>query len=320
MYEAYFGLTEKPFSVQPDPDFLYWDRAHSMAFAMLQYGLMNRAGFTVITGDIGAGKTTLIRHLLNQIDDDLNVGLLSNTRVEPNQLLHWIMMAFDQPFEGISTVALYKRFQEYLIAEYARRGRTVLIIDEAHNLGRENLEELRMLSNINSDKDQLLQLILVGQPQLKDMLQSPEMLQFSQRVSSDFHLRPLVLDEVAGYIDHRMGIAGGDANIFDNDSVRLISEASGGIPRVINILCDTALVYAFATERKRINSEVVRNVIDDKIQYGVFQIGEEAGLDDATSGGVPGPLIRKAASAKTPGTRYPACRVLYRILPVFQPM
>jgi len=273
MYEAHYGLSEKPFSILPDPDFLYWGQAHSMAFAMLKYGLLNRAGFTVITGDIGSGKTTLIRHLLNQIPDDVRVGLISNTGKNTNQLLGWIMMALDQPFEGLSEVALFKQFQDFLIREYAERGQTILVIDEAQNLGPDNLEELRMLSNINADKDQLLQLILVGQPQLKDLLQRPELMQFSQRISSDFHLRPLLCEETIAYISHRLSVVGGDPNLFTKDAQRLVFEASGGVPRTVNILCDTALVYGFAIEAPNVTAPIVKNVIDDKKLYGVFSVG-----------------------------------------------
>jgi len=270
MYEAHYGLREKPFSILPDPGFLYWAQAHSMAFAMLKYGLLNRAGFTVITGDIGSGKTTLIRHLLNHIGDNIRVGLINNTARQNGQLLTWIMMALDQPFEGQSEVALFKQFQDFLIREYTERGRIILVIDEAQNLGPDNLEELRMLSNINADKDQLLQLILVGQPQLKDLLQRPDLSQFSQRISSDFHLRPLLFEETAGYVAHRLKVAGGNPDLFDHNALRLVFEASAGIPRTINILCDTALVYGFAIGAPFISAAIVKNVIDDKKLYGVF--------------------------------------------------
>ena len=272
MYQAFFGLKEKAFSIQPDPDFIYWGRAHSMAFAMLQYGVMNRAGFTVITGEVGSGKTTLIRHLLNKVEDEINVAMITNTRRQEKKLLTWIMMSLDQPFERLSYVALYKRFHDYLIEEYAKRGRTILIIDEAQNLGPDNLEELRMLSNINADKDQLLQLILVGQPQLRDLLQDPDMIQFCQRVSSDFHIRPLLNSETMAYIDHRMSVAGGNGDVFSGLAKNTIFQASRGVPRVINILCDTALVYAFAVQSQTVTEQIVQNVLADKKQYGVFQV------------------------------------------------
>ena len=263
--KGYDNMDRWAYSEKKHAAFIYYG-------TMLQYGLTNRAGFTVITGEIGCGKTTLIRHLLNQIDDEINIGLITNTRPRERKLLSWILMAFDQPFERQSYVALYKRFQDYLVEEYAKRGRTILIIDEAQNLGADNLEELRMLSNINADKHQLLQLILVGQSQLKDMLQDPEMIQFCQRVSSDFHIRPLLNDETIAYIDHRMTVAGGNGSVFTDDAKSMIFQASHGVPRVINILCDTALVYAFAVESERVTAQIVQNVLADKKQYGVFQV------------------------------------------------
>lgn len=274
MYETYYGLTEKPFSIRPDPDFIYWARTHSLAFAMLEYGVMSQAGFTVITGEIGCGKTTLVRHLLNKLDDDtITVGLVSNILSDDGGLLQWILMSLGQPFEGSSYVALFQRLQEFLIGQYAQGRRTVLIIDEAQNLGSKSLEELRMLSNINADKHQLLQLILVGQPQLKSVLQRPELVQFVQRVSSDFHLRALSEQEVARYIEHRISTAGCDLKLFSDAAFRRIFQASRGIPRLVNILCDTALVFGFAMEAPQVTEEIVSSVLENKGQHGVFSIG-----------------------------------------------
>lgn len=270
MYKAFYGLTEKPFSILPDPDFLYWGRAHSMAFAMLEYGLINHAGFTVITGEIGCGKTTLIRHLLAKLETNITVGLVSNTRDNSGELLEWILMAFDQPFNTSSYTALYQEFRNFVVSEYNHGRRTVLIIDEAQNLGKETLEELRMFSNMNEGKEQLLQLILVGQPQLKDILQSPELIQFAQRVSSDFHLLPLLNTEIIQYIDHRLFVAGSKKTLFTEEACALIADASKGTPRVINILCDTALIYGFSSEASEITASIVRNVIRDKLEFGIF--------------------------------------------------
>lgn len=270
MYEAFYGLSEKPFSIQPDPDFLFWGRAHSMAYAMLEYGIMNRAGFTVISGEVGCGKTTLIRHLLNKLDDDITVGLISNTMEDRGDLLQWVLMAFDQPFEEKSHVALYDQLHKFLIGEYAAGRRTILIIDEAQNLGPRSLEELRMLSNINADKDQLLQLVLVGQPQLKDLLQGRDMMQFVQRVASDFHLKPLSAEEVESYVHHRLHIAGCEKMIFSHAACSSIAVASKGIPRLINILCDTALVYGFSSGSSLVTEALVEEVIRDKSEYGIF--------------------------------------------------
>ena len=271
MYEAYYGLREKPFSILPDPDLIYWGQNHRLAFAMLEFGVMNRAGFTVITGEIGSGKTTLLRYLLRRLDPKIAVGLISNTPTGQGGLLQWVMMSLNQPFEE-SYPALFKRFQNFLYDEYVRGHRTLLIVDEAQNLGLDALEELRMLSNINSDKDQFLQIILVGQPQLKDMLRTPQLLQFAQRVSSDFHLKALNCAEVTKYIDYRLSAVGSRDQLFSDQAYKIIADASLGIPRTINILCDTALVYGFAAGTKIIDANVVKAVIENKEQYGVLPL------------------------------------------------
>ena len=271
MYEAHYGLREKPFSILPDPDMIYWGRNHRLAFAMLEYGIMNNAGFTVITGEIGCGKTTLLRYLLRHLDSHMTVGLISSTPNGKAELLQWVSMALNLPFDD-SYPALFKRLQQFLHDQYSRGRRTVLIVDEAQNLGAEALEELRMLSNINADKDQYLQIILIGQPQLKDLLRSPQLLQFAQRVSSDFHLKPLNLNEVGDYINYRLQAAGAKVQLFSKDATQAIAHASQGIPRTINILCDTALVYGFATSATYINADLVKMVIENKSQYGVLPL------------------------------------------------
>jgi general secretion pathway protein A len=271
MYESYYGLREKPFSILPDPDLIYWGKNHLLAFAMLEFGVMNNAGFTVISGEIGCGKTTLLRYLLRNLDTNITVGLISSTPRGKAELLQWVMMSLNQPFED-SYPVLFKRFQQFLHTQYNRGGRTILIVDEAQNLGAESLEELRMLSNINADKDQYLQLILIGQPQLKDLLRSPELFQFAQRVSSDFHLKPLNPNEVKEYIDYRLKAVGSEVQLFSDEACRAIAHASQGIPRTINILCDTALIYGFAVSAEWITAEIVTMVIENKSQYGVLPL------------------------------------------------
>jgi type II secretory pathway predicted ATPase ExeA len=272
MYEEFYGLREKPFSILPDPDLIYWGKSHRLAFAMLEFGVRNSAGFAVITGEIGSGKTTLLRYLLRilqNLDPEIAVGLLSSTPQMADDLLQWVMMALNQPYEE-SYPRLYKLFQQFLYDQHAKGRRTIVIVDEAQNLGLQALEELRMLSNINADKNQFLQIILLGQPQLKDLLRSPQLLQFAQRVSCDFHLRPLLGDDVTRYIDFRLRAVGARSPLFTEEACQLIAKASRGIPRTINILCDTALVYGFAVERKQINTEIVQLVIRDKREYGVL--------------------------------------------------
>ena len=271
MYEAFYQLREKPFSILPDPDLIYWGKMHSMAFTMLEFGVMNNAGFTVITGEIGSGKTTLVRHLLKRISPAMTVGLISNSPQGRQELLQWILMSLGQPFEG-DYPNIFKHLQDFLYGQYANGRRTILIIDEAQNLEPEALEHLRMISNINADKFQILQLILVGQPQLRDLLLAPKLHQFAQRISSDFHLRSLDENEVANYIAFRLKAVGSPRPLFTQEACSLIAAASGGIPRMVNVLCDTALVYGFANDRKVISDQLVRDVIADKQQYSIFPV------------------------------------------------
>jgi type II secretory pathway predicted ATPase ExeA len=270
MYEEFYGLTEKPFSIQPDPSFLYWGRGHRLAYAMLEYGVVNQAGISVITGEVGCGKTTLIHRLLEQLSDTHTVALLSNIQTGRGELLSWVLMGFGEPFAGKTHVEMFAQVQNFFIREYSKGKRVVLIIDEAQNLSVDMLEELRMLSNINAGKDQLLQLILVGQPQLKDLLSRPDMLQLAQRIGSDFHLSPLSREEVHSYIETRLTIAGARRRIFSDAAMDLVAEQSRGVPRVINIIADTALVYAFSAQDEIVSEETIRAVIRDKIDYGVF--------------------------------------------------
>jgi general secretion pathway protein A len=272
MYEVFYGLREKPFSILPDPDLIYWCQNHRLAFAMLEFGVMNSAGFTVITGEIGCGKTTLVRYLLRRLDNHVTACLISNTPRSPDGLLPWVMMSLNLPFEG-SYPALFKQFQRFLLDQNSRGRRTILIVDEAQNLGFDALEELRMQSNINTDKQQFLQIILVGQPQLRDMLRAPQMLQLAQRVSSDFHLRPLNTREVSEYIDFRLRAVGSRHELFADEACNIIANTSRGIPRTINILCDTALVYGFAAGVDKITAELVDTVIQNKAQFGVLPFG-----------------------------------------------
>jgi general secretion pathway protein A len=270
MYESFYKFAEKPFTLLPDPGFLFLSTKHRMALTLLEYGLMNQAGFTVISGDIGTGKTTLIRHLLDEMDREHTVGLISNTHRSFGELLQWILLAFNLEHGNLDKVGMYRRFTDFIIGEYARNRRVVLIVDEAQNMAAETLEELRMLSNINADKDQALQVILVGQRELRDTLRRPDLVQFAQRIAVDYHLEPLSEQETVGYIRHRLGVAGGDPQLFDEAACRDVFRYSNGIPRLINLLCDTALVYGYAEQRERIDSVLVTDVAREKQQGGIF--------------------------------------------------
>lgn len=270
MYENFYGLREKPFSLLPDPSFLYPSPKHRMALVLLEYSLTNQAGFSVITGEIGTGKTTLIRQLLNQIGRDVSVGLISNTHRSFGELLQWVLMAFNLEYSGKDKVGLYQTFIDFLIQEYARNRRTVLIIDEAQNMAPDTLEELRMLSNVNADKDQVLQVFLVGQAGLRDLLRRPDLEQFAQRISVDYHLEPLNATETCDYIRHRLMVAGGDPDLFDAAASEAVFQNSRGVPRLINLLCDTTLVFGYAEQAKRITAEIVEEVAREKRKGGLF--------------------------------------------------
>jgi general secretion pathway protein A len=272
MYESFYGFREKPFVLHPDPYFIFWSNEHRQAYAMLEYGIINNVGFTVITGEIGSGKTTLLRHLLDQIDQSVTVGLLTSTRFHDNELLQWIMMSFGQSYENMSNVKLFNDFQQFLIQNYAAGRRVILIVDEAQNLNHSTLEELRMLSNINSDGIQLLQTILIGQPQLREVLQDPSLIQFSQRIGSDYHVKELSMLEVEEYIHHRTMVAGAQRKVFSDAAATVIAKASMGIPRIVNQLCDTALVYSFASRQETVTVETANAVIADKKRNNSFSI------------------------------------------------
>jgi type II secretory pathway predicted ATPase ExeA len=201
----------------------------------------------------------------------MTVGLISNSPQGREELLQWILMSLQQPFDG-SYATLFNKLQIYLRGQYANNRRTVLIIDEAQNLEPEALEHLRMLSNINADKSQFLQLILLGQPQLRDLLVAPKLQQFAQRISSDFHLTALSPDEVAKYIAFRLASVGAKTTIFSKEACDKIAAASGGIPRIVNVLCDTSMVYGFSDGRKVITHELISQVIADKQQYSIFPL------------------------------------------------
>ena len=271
MYESFYGFREKPFSLLPDCGFLYLSGKHRMALTLLEYGLMNQAGFTVISGDIGTGKTTLIRQLLNSIDPAIKVGLISNTHQAFGDLMKWIALAFDLPYQGRNKVELYRDFMDFIIQEYARGRRTLLIIDEAQNMSAETLEELRMLSNVNADKDQVLQVMLIGQRELRGMLQRPDLVQFAQRIGVDYHLEPLNEKETSDYIRHRCKTAGGTLQLFSDQACQQVYHFTGGVPRLINLLCDTALVYGYAEQREKVDAALIKDVAQDKQKGGLFR-------------------------------------------------
>ena len=275
IYTAHFNLKERPFNLVPDPDFLFWSAQHQRAFSMLEYGIMTRAPITLITGEVGAGKTVLLQQLLRTVDEDVRIGLVSNAQGARGELLRWVLMALDQEAPPEATyVDLFARFQTYLIAQYAAGRRVILIFDEAQNLSRESLEELRMFTNINSGKDELLQLILVGQPELREMVSSYDLRQFAQRISSSYHLPSMTRDTLAAYVAHRLTVAGATRPIFMDDAFDPIFEATRGVPRLVNQLCDLSMLYAFTDDLQLVDGGTVRQVLADGVFFGGGQAAE----------------------------------------------
>jgi general secretion pathway protein A len=238
-------------------------REHENAYTHLEYAISENKGFVVVTGEIGSGKTTLINYFLQKIQQDFQIGLINNTYIPSEQLLKVICQEFELTVNGLDTAAIRGIFHQFLIEQFAINKRVILFIDEAQNLSVTCLEEIRMLSNLEAEKHHLMQIILVGQPELKQKLQRRNLEQFSQRISVYCHLMGLHNGEVAGYIRHRLKSGGAkDTEIFQEDAIQRITEYSRGIPRLINILCDTALVYGFADSKSAIDRKIIEDVIE----------------------------------------------------------
>lgn len=264
MYQRFYGLATRPFALTPDPSFLFLSGQHAMALTLLEYGLESQASFALLTGEIGSGKTTLLRYIVRNLGEDIAVGLLSNTHGGFASVQPWLASALGVVPADDSEVAMYEALVDSFVREYSRGRRTLLIVDEAQNLTMQLLEELRLLSNVNSEKDLVLQVLLVGQPELRSTLGRPELRQLSQRISVDFHLRALSRVDTAAYVRHRLHTAGGPASLFEDEALDLVHGQSGGIPRLINQLCDISLVYGYAAGQKRISADLVRSVLDDR--------------------------------------------------------
>jgi type II secretory pathway predicted ATPase ExeA len=267
MYEQFYGLKAKPFALTPDPNFLFPSRQHAMALSLLEYGLETQAVFGLLTGDIGSGKTTLLRHVLRSLDERVAVGLISNTHRGFQSVQRWALSALSIVPADDSDIAMYEALVDSFVREYARGRRTLLVIDEAQNLTVDLLEELRLLSNANSESDVVLQVLLVGQPELRATLALPQMRQLAQRISVDFHLRPLSREETGAYVRHRLRAAGTERRIFLEDALDVIYQRTGGVPRVVNQLCDVALVYGFADGKSEIGTDVLAQVFSDRAGF-----------------------------------------------------
>ena len=273
MYQSYYNLREKPFSLLPDPAFLYVSSKHRRALAKLRSGILNRAGMTVITGEIGSGKTTLIQHLIRELDSEMTIGLINNVHSRFDDLLVWVLHAFGIDAQDTSEAKHYLAFVNFVKHQTTHGRRTLLIIDETQNMPAPVLEELRLLMNINVDYP-TFQVVLVGQPELRGVLEQPDMRQFAQRVVVEHHLRPLDEEETVQYIQHRLVVAGGDPQLFSTEACELIYQRSHGVPRVINSLCDTMLEYGYEMQRELIDSALVRDILSDNVNGQLLALAE----------------------------------------------
>ena len=268
MYEDYYGFVEKPFSLTPDPKYLYKSESHANAFELLQYAIRRREGFVVVTGDIGTGKTTLCRAILEQLDRKTFTALVLNPFISEEDLLRLILQDFgvvsrdemkSGRLRGVSKQDLIDTLNEFLLSLLPLRARALIIMDEAQNLPRQVLEQVRILSNLETDKEKLLQVVMVGQLNLKDVLRSPDLRQLDQRVSIRYELKPLTAEETAAYVAHRVTIAGGGAAVtFTPKALELVHRCTGGIPRLINLVCDRALLGAYSERANRIMPVMIR--------------------------------------------------------------
>src|SRR3954451_9543575 len=250
MYERFYQLRERPFALSPDPEYLYPSRVHQEALDYLRYGLESQAGFIVITGEIGSGKTTLLQTLLRDLDNETTVGRIMNTMLEPRELLESIVIDFGLDPAGKSKPMLLRDLSQYLVDQRLAGRQVLLVIDEAQNLGLGSLEELRMLSNLETEKSKLLQIVLVGQPNLRDKLAAPELEQLRQRITVSYHLTPLDAEETGKYIKHRLRRAALATPLeFPHEATDLIHARSRGVPRIINVICAAPLVFGYADHR-----------------------------------------------------------------------
>ncbi len=264
MYESFFNLKQKPFDLLPDPEFLFMSSSHKKALSYLDYGIKERVGFILLTGEVGSGKTTIIRNLIKKNLSNVVLSKIFNTRVDSEQLIAMINDDFGLSVQSKDKITMLRDLNTFLIDQFVKGCHPVLIIDEAQNLNHDLLEEIRMLSNLETDNAKLLQIILVGQPELRNTLASSTLLQLRQRISINCHIQPLNRLEVEQYIHHRLEKAGDrEAVSFTKESLDIVFNYSRGIPRLINIICDFILLAAFAEETRGIDTVLVQDIIGD---------------------------------------------------------
>lgn len=297
MYERFYQLRERPFALSPDPDYLYPSRVHQEALGYLRYGIEGHAGFVVITGEIGSGKTTLLQTLLRGLDRQTTVARLVNTMLGPEELIESILIDFGVETNGRKPVML-KQLADFLVAERTAGRLVLLVIDEAQNLSLPALEEVRMLSNLETEKSKLVQIVLVGQPDLRDQLAQPALEQLRQRVTVSYHLEPLDADETAAYINHRLRRAAAGAPLeFPREVTDLVHARSQGLPRIVNVICDAMLLFGYGAEKHAIDLALAQEALSELEATGVLRPVDEAPV------AAPGPATAHASQMSAPAER-----------------
>ncbi len=286
MYEKYYGFKDRPFNLTPDSDFFFPSDKHEEALNRLLLAISERNGFAVITGEIGSGKTTVCRALLNKLDESTKVALVLNTHLSKKELLMTVLDDLEIPYASRSKTDMLAAFNEYLIEQASKEVNVVVIIDEAQNLTPSVLEEVRMLSNLETEKEKLVQIILLGQPELKKKLGTAKLEQFSQRIVFYYHLDGLSRAQAKEYIEHRLKIAGYTGEqLFDEEAIDQIYEYSKGIPRLINLACHNALIGGLVADAKIITGALAREAVAELLHNRFFSRHErlQAKIDDAAT-------------------------------------
>ena len=284
MYERYFQLRERPFALSPDPEYLYPSKVHSEALSYLRYGVEGHAGFVVITGEIGSGKTTMLQSLLGRLDRNTTVARIVNTMLDSRELLDAIVLDFGIDPTGMSKPVLLHRLAEFLVAQRQAGRLTLLVIDEAQNLSLPALEEIRMLSNLETEKSKLIQIIMIGQPELREKLSLPHLQQLRQRITVSYHLQPLDADETSAYVNHRLRRAAvGPAVEFPRDVTDVIHQRSRGVPRIINVIADATLLFAYGVDRRNIDIGITQEALAELDATGVLASYQSEGAQAAAA-------------------------------------